>query len=161
MLRNFRRQRPRSILLAQRVLPSARRLGPGICKLGVSINPADVSAGILIFDTCFGTLTAHGPIDLHWGLGRHLIENLAIGATVTTWELTLLDARKLEKLVVDLESGMTLGRAVARFNRSEIARRTAARLAIFGDPETRAATRRELAAHPRVSTSPGQYRAQG
>ena len=121
---------------------------PEFRKLGVSINPADVSAGILIFDTCFGTLTAQGPIDSRWGLGRHLIENLAIGATVTTWELTLLDARKLEKFVVDLESGMTLGRAVARFNRSEIARRTAARLAVFGDPETRAATRSRISGPP-------------
>ncbi len=121
---------------------------PEFRKLGVSVNPADVSAGILIFDTCFGTLTAQGPIDSRWGLGRHLIENLAIGATVTTWELTLLDARKLEKFVVDLESGMTLGRAVARFNRSEIARRTAARLAVFGDPETRAATRSQISDPP-------------
>ena len=121
---------------------------PEFRKLGVSVNPADVSAGILIFDTCFGTLTAQGPIDSRWGLGRHLIENLAIGATVTTWELTLLDARKLEKFVVDLKSGMTLGRAVARFNRSEIARRTAARLAVFGDPETRAATRSQISDPP-------------
>jgi hypothetical protein len=55
----------------------------------------------------------------------------------------------LERLVSDLESGMTLGRAVARFNRSKIARRTAARLALFGDPETRAAARTRVTAPPR------------
>jgi hypothetical protein len=118
-------------------------------RLGVSIDPADISAGILILDTCFGTLTSQGPINSHWGLGRRFIENLAIGAIVTTWELTLLDVRKLEKLVSDLGSGMTLGRAIARFNRSGIARRTAARLAVFGDPETRAAMRPRIASPAR------------
>ena len=119
---------------------------PEFRGLGVSISPADVSAGILLLDTCFGTLASDAPIDSRWGLGRHFIENLEIGAIATTWELTLLDVRKLEGLTVDLGSGMTLGRAVARFNRSPMARRTATRLAIFGDPETRVARHSRTAA---------------
>jgi hypothetical protein len=119
---------------------------PEFRRLGVSIAPADVSAGILLLDVCFGTLASDAPIDSKWGLGRHFIENLEIGAIATTWELTLLDVRKLEKLSADLRSGMTLGRAVARFNRSPMARRTATRLAIFGDPRTRVAGRPPIAA---------------
>jgi hypothetical protein len=64
-----------------------------------------------MFQLGFGTLTSHGPIDPRWGLGKRFIENLGLGAIITTWELTLLDVRKLENLLVDLESGMTIGHA--------------------------------------------------
>jgi len=108
-----------------------------VAGLNATVTPADISAGVMVFDTCFGTLAADAPINIERGLGRQLVENLDIGALVTTWELTMLDAGKLQNLVVDLGTGMSLGRAVARFNRSAMARRHAARLALFGDPRMR------------------------
>ena len=105
-----------------------------VSGLDRTVVPASISAGVFLFDTCFGTFAADAPINVERGLGRHLAENLEIGALVTTWELTLLDPDKLQGLFADLQSEMTLGHAVARFNRSDVARRNATRLALFGDP---------------------------
>lgn len=109
----------------------------GVAELGATVTPADIATHVMVFDTCFGTLAADAPITIERGLGRQLVENLGIGALATTWELTILDPDKLQGLVADLRGGMRLGQAVARFNRSAVARRHAARLALFGDPRMR------------------------
>lgn len=131
---------------------------PEVRELGHAIAPSDLSAQVLLFDTCFGTLAADAPISSERGMGRHLAENLEIGAFATSWELTVLDPGKLQGLVADLRRGMALGRAIARFNRSPAARRTATRLALFGDPRTRLKKRSILPAGVRSGTGQAAQR---
>src|ERR1700737_1925682 len=99
-----------------------------------TISPDILSARVLIMDACYGLLLANSPVSPTYGLSSRFMHSATLGAIITTWELALLDVRKLQPILLDLGRGLSIGRAVGNFNRSSYARTWAHRFCILGDP---------------------------
>ena len=102
-----------------------------------TISPDILSARVLIMDACYGLLLANSPVSPTYGLSSRFMHSATLGAIITTWELALLDVRKLQPILLDLGRGLSIGRAVGNFNRSSYARTWAHRFCILGDPDVR------------------------
>ena len=102
----------------------------------------DISARILIFDGCNSLQVMGSPLaDSRWTLGPFLFASPGLGAVAATWNLSLTDVFKVSELSTALVSGMTIGEALARFNRSRVARQKGHQFCLIGDPRVRLPTR--------------------
>lgn len=77
-----------------------------------------------------------GMIDSSYNLAGGILRQADFGAVVTTWrgDFARQDGAQVNSLINDLCSGMRVGRAVAAFNNSQIARDYGLKLCVLGDP---------------------------
>jgi len=116
------------------------------------VSPDDLSAAILVWGACFGVMAPDGPVDPAWGLADRLLASPRIGVVVTAWEASFVLPPLVLALVEMLERGLEVGEAVARSNRSALARSRRFRLCVLGDPRVRLTAARMEIADP-VATS--------
>jgi hypothetical protein len=105
------------------------------------VPPEAIAARVLVLHACWGIQPAgslHGPT---WGYGHRLADHDRLGAMLTTWQITIGAQADTEPLARDLARGMSLGRALARFNHSASSRRTGQLMCLLGDPDMRISTR--------------------
>lgn len=105
--------------------------------------PEDIRAGVLLWYGCLGVLTDKSAVDPQWGLALRFLNSCGIGAVVTTWEIVFGSASDVGELSERIAEGLPVGKAVAEFNASPIARRKGLRLCILGDPNVSITSNRD------------------
>lgn len=104
------------------------------------IDPAEVAARVLLLNSCWGVLPAGGPVDPSYGLFSALLVLKSIDCIIAPWALIASSGETVQPLVDAISCGTSVGEAVHVFNCSEVAKRSATRMAVFGDPEYRIAS---------------------
>ncbi|MCU7924663.1 MAG: hypothetical protein KZQ88_18395 [Candidatus Thiodiazotropha sp. (ex Dulcina madagascariensis)] len=130
----------------------------GIChRHGVSVatareylvDPAEITARVLIWSACYGVLAQHSIYDAMPGLLGSFLQADGIGAVIATRGVSFSLRDQLDGLYHDLSQGMPFGEAVARLNRSQSAIDSGVRFYLFGEPGA------YLPNLPHVSDRPG------
>ncbi len=95
-----------------------------------------VHARIATFFSCSVVKTQDTIVDPMHGLAAAMLRQADVGAVLSTWreERDTADGAILNELVNDVSAGIPAGEAVARFNRSAVARRVGSSFCIIGDP---------------------------
>jgi hypothetical protein len=101
---------------------------------GKLISPDTIKAGIFVWNACWGLRPPEHVIDPVWSLGNRLLASAVIGAVVTSWQMTITSPDYAMNISEDLAKGISVGEAVAHFNRSEPSRRVQHRMCLLGDP---------------------------
>ncbi len=117
-------------------LPMAEALA-----LGRFVPPEAIAARVLVLHACWGIQPAGSLYDPTWGYGHRLADHDRLGAILTTWQIAIGSPADTDTLATDLARGMSLGRALARFNHSASSRRNGRLLCLLGDPDMRVSTR--------------------
>jgi hypothetical protein len=103
---------------------------------GALLAPEELSARVLVLESCFGLLQPDATLDPAWTFAPRLVASPRIGAFLTSWNVHFGGEGELAELADDLGSGTPLGDALSRFlNAPE--RRHRIRLCLFGDPRLR------------------------
>ncbi|HFA50717.1 MAG TPA: hypothetical protein ENJ95_17045 [Bacteroidetes bacterium] len=102
---------------------------------GKLFSPSRINTKLLLFNTCTGILIGSPTIDPKWGYAQELLDNPDIHTLVTSWKIITSDLEKLPSLPLGLQSGKTLGKALAEYNKTTAPVRYG--LAIFGEPNLR------------------------
>ena len=112
------------------------------------LPPEDIAARIFIFNSCYGLRLQSGMIDIGWSLARRFSNSSSLGAIVTTWEVVITKANQTAFLAHNLLEGMSVGEAVALYNKSSEAKILGRhRLCLLGDPRVKL---------PAVQFNPGE-----
>ncbi|MDP9651464.1 hypothetical protein [Paraburkholderia caledonica] len=96
-----------------------------------------LGARVLVLAVCAGALTSRSPIEFSWGFLPLVSRLTNVGAIATPWRIFVGHPSVLRKALDMLYDGGSIGEATERLNKSEHAKSTGFRLAIFGDPRTR------------------------
>jgi hypothetical protein len=99
------------------------------------ISSEELTAGVMLLDTCWGYLPDGAQVDSRWGYLRHLLNRSVTGAIITSWQIMFNDATTSEFLVESLRTGMPLGKAVRRHDLTARAYGLGRAFFIFGDPD--------------------------
>lgn len=102
------------------------------------VSPATLSARVLLWMTCLGVVPTTWPVDRRGTVGTHLLANASIGALLTAWTIGRVDERMTTALTDALAAGASAGAALGAYRSSVDGGYPHARLALFGDPRTRA-----------------------
>lgn len=125
------------------------------------VPPEAIATRVLILHACWGIQPVGSLYDPMWGYGGRLANNDRLGAMLTTWQVTIASPADTELLMSDLERGMSLGKALARFNHSASSRRTGQLMCLLGDPDLRIFTKtrvsRGRSSRPRKGTPQSEH----
>lgn len=99
------------------------------------LDPAVLTAGVLLWDVCFAAPTAESLTGAGWSLFRRLWSAAAVGAVVTNFELAITNAGRLEKLGDTLVASPSLGEGLKVARRQRPFVRKDSRWLLFGDPD--------------------------
>ncbi len=106
---------------------------------GSLLSPSAVSADVMIHGVCWGLYPSPGVQSSAWSLSRRLIEELNVGALMTTWEIVTRTTNTTTELHHNVACGMPLGRALAIHHAAPESLRNGHRMCLVGDPELRLA----------------------
>lgn len=106
-------------------------------KSNALIDPSVIRTRILIGDICWGLLPPLDVVHPAWGLGRRFLSNEAIGAFLTTWEITRTSIELITPLADAIAQGMPVGAALAEQLASKRWDKFARRMCLIGDPSVR------------------------
>jgi hypothetical protein len=109
-----------------------------VLESGELLPPEDISARILIWNSCQGFMLQEGRDDSAWGIAPRFLRSPTIGAVIFTSGIILLDKLKMNPLSEYLEQGISVGEALARFLNLPTSRRFGYEMCLFGDPRVRA-----------------------
>jgi hypothetical protein len=101
------------------------------------LSPDSVSGRIVMLGTCYGFLPASAIIEPVWGHTDALLSLGRVGAVVATWGLSFGDDHDFDPLAEDIDAGLPVGTALARFSRRATARSGRIRQCLLGDPRVR------------------------
>jgi hypothetical protein len=98
------------------------------------VSPHEISARIMVWNSCQGILLPEGLVDPRWGLAPQLLASDTLGALVLTWDVLLLDSHHAGLLADYLEQGVPVGRALGVFLNLPRSRSLGYEMCLFGDP---------------------------
>ena len=99
------------------------------------LDPAILTAGILLWDVCLGAPSAESPAGAGWSLFHRLWSAGAVGAVVTNFGYAFANAERLEALGDSIVAAASLGEGLKRVSREPLFARKGARWILFGDPD--------------------------
>lgn len=111
------------------------------------IGPSAIAGRMVVAAYCQGILSPKGFIDPRWSLLSRFLSQPAMGCFITCDQIIVVPTEALIALCRDLESGLTAGQAVTRFNRSQPAFDNGVRMTVFGDPDLTVAKSRPAHIH--------------
>jgi hypothetical protein len=97
----------------------------------------NLKAGVLVIYSCSVIRTGKPTfVAQATNFGHLLSANATYGACIVTWkqEQSLGDGSELNALLNDVASGLEVGKALGKFNRSNVAKLIGTRLCLLGDP---------------------------
>lgn len=104
---------------------------------GSLLSPSEIAADVMIHCVCWGLYPAPGIQSPAFSLARRLLEELNVGALITTWEIVSQTTSTTSTLFHDVARGVPLGRALARHLAAPESMHKGHRLVLVGDPELR------------------------
>lgn len=103
-------------------------------KSPLLLRPTEIQSRIFLFHSCLGVQFEPHRVHPDWRLAIQLIESARIGLTLTTWKIIFTTPGLVKSLMRNLLAGVPVGKAVAQFNGSPLARYYDVQFCIFGDP---------------------------
>jgi hypothetical protein len=98
------------------------------------IKPEEMSARVLVLNSCWGVMPAGGPVHTSYSLFSALMRTEKIDCIVAPWSVIATTSEMMQPLIEAIRCGTPIGAAALAFNRSDTAKQTATRIAVFGDP---------------------------
>lgn len=103
------------------------------------LHPDAIRAHVMIFCVCWGLYPSRSVHSTDSAFSRAVLENLSVGALLTSWEINIQDLSDTTQLFHNVLSGMTLGEALAIHLSSHASENKFHNLCLIGDPSIRLA----------------------
>lgn len=107
------------------------------------LHPDIIRAHVMIICVCWGLYPSRHIHSTDSAFSRAVLQNLSVGALLTTWEINIHDLSVTAELFHNVSSGMTLGEALAIHLSSDASERKFHKMCLIGDPSIRLAESNE------------------